>query len=55
MPPSIPNTLIGSGKHQSQTSEVLRNVCEGHRTMLITQQGKARAVLQDIASYKQTK
>ncbi|HEC25912.1 MAG TPA: type II toxin-antitoxin system Phd/YefM family antitoxin [Gammaproteobacteria bacterium] len=39
---------------KSHTAEVLRDVSEGQRTMVITQHGKARAVLQDIASYEQT-
>ncbi len=39
---------------KSHTAEVLRNVSEGQRTIVITQHGEARAVLQDIASYEQT-
>ncbi|PLY14516.1 MAG: prevent-host-death protein [Sedimenticola sp.] len=39
---------------KSHTAEVLRDVSEGQRTMVITQHGEARAVLQDIASYEQT-
>jgi len=39
---------------KSHTAEVLRNVREGPCTMVITQHGEARAVLQDIASYEQT-
>jgi len=39
---------------KSHTAEALRNVSEGQRTMVITQHGEARAVLQDIASYEQT-
>ncbi|PLW81242.1 prevent-host-death protein [Kineobactrum sediminis] len=39
---------------KSHTAEVLRDVSEGQRTMIITQHGEARAVLQDIASYEQT-
>jgi prevent-host-death family protein len=39
---------------KSHTAEVLREVSEGQRTMVITQHGEARAVLQDIASYEQT-
>ena len=35
---------------KSYTAEVLRNVSEGQRTIVITQHGEARAVLQDIAS-----
>ncbi|MCU7816838.1 MAG: type II toxin-antitoxin system Phd/YefM family antitoxin [Candidatus Thiodiazotropha sp. (ex Lucinoma kastoroae)] len=39
---------------KSHTAEALRNVSEGRRTMVITQHGEAKAVLQDIASYEQT-
>ena len=39
---------------KSHTAEVLREVSEGQRTMVITQHGEAKAVLQDIASYEQT-
>ena len=39
---------------KSHTAEVLRDVTEGQRTIVITQHGEARAVLQDIASYEQT-
>lgn len=39
---------------KSHTAEVLRDVSEGQLTMVITQHGEARAVLQDIASYEQT-
>jgi len=39
---------------KSHTAEALRDVREGQRTMVITQHGEAKAVLQDIASYEQT-
>ena len=39
---------------KSHTAEVLRDVNEGQRTIVITQHGEAKAVLQDIASYEQT-
>ncbi len=39
---------------KSHTAEALRSVSEGQRTMVITQHGEARAVLQDIVSYEQT-
>ena len=39
---------------KSHTAEVLRDVSERQRTMVITQHGEAKAVLQDIASYEQT-
>ena len=39
---------------KGHTAEVLRDVSEGRRTMVITQHGEAKAVLQDIASYEQT-
>ena len=39
---------------KSHTAEVLRDIREGQRTIVITQHGEAKAVLQDIASYEQT-
>jgi len=39
---------------KSHTAEVLRDHREGQRTMVITQHGEAKAVLQDITSYEQT-
>lgn len=39
---------------KSHTAEALRDVSEGRRTMVITQHGEAKAVLQDIVSYEQT-
>ncbi|MEW7982442.1 MAG: type II toxin-antitoxin system Phd/YefM family antitoxin [gamma proteobacterium symbiont of Phacoides pectinatus] len=39
---------------KSHTAEALRDVSEGQRTIVITQHGEAKAVLQDIASYEQT-
>jgi len=39
---------------KSHTAKVLRDVSEGQQTMVITQHGEAKAVLQDIASYEQT-
>ena len=39
---------------KTHTAEALRDVAEGRRTMVITQHGEARAVLQDITSYEQT-
>ncbi|HEB55677.1 MAG TPA: type II toxin-antitoxin system Phd/YefM family antitoxin [Gammaproteobacteria bacterium] len=39
---------------KSHTAEALRSVSEEQRTMVITQHGEAKAVLQDITSYEQT-
>ena len=39
---------------KSRTAEVLREITESGRTMVITQHGQAKAILQDIASYEQT-
>lgn len=39
---------------KSHTAEALRTISEGQRTLVITQHGEAKAVLQDIASYEQT-
>jgi len=39
---------------KSHTAEVLRDVAQNQRIIVITQRGEAKAVLQDIASYEQT-
>ena len=39
---------------KSHTAEVLREVSGGRQTMIITQHGEAKAVLQDIDSYERT-
>ena len=39
---------------KSHTAEALREVSERRTTMVITQHGEAKAVLQDISSYEQT-
>jgi len=39
---------------KSHAAEILRDVSESRRTMVITQHGEAKAVLQDISSYEQT-
>lgn len=39
---------------KSHTAEALRDVSENLGTMVITQHGEAKAVLQDIATYEQT-
>ncbi len=39
---------------KSHTAEALRDVSEGRRTMVITQHGEAKAVLQDIVSFEET-
>lgn len=39
---------------KNHTAEALRNVTEGHGTMVITHHGDAKAVLQDVTAYEQT-
>ena len=39
---------------KSHTAEAVREVSEGQTTLVITQHGEAKAVLQDIANYEQT-
>lgn len=39
---------------KSHTAEALREVAERQGTMVITQHGEAKAVLQDISTYEQT-
>jgi prevent-host-death family protein len=40
---------------KSHTAEALREVSDGRRTMVITQHGEARAVLQDVGAYEETR
>ena len=40
---------------KSHTAEALRSVSSNQSSMVITQHGEAKAVLQDIASYEQTR
>ncbi len=39
---------------KSNAAEVLRNLAESREPMVITQNGEARAVIQDVASYEET-
>jgi prevent-host-death family protein len=39
---------------KSHTAKALRDVSEGLGTMVITQHGEAKAVLQDVTTYEQT-
>ncbi len=38
---------------KSHTAKAVRDVSQGQQTIIITQHGEAKAVLQDIASYEQ--
>lgn len=39
---------------KSHASEVIRDVIESHKTMVITQNGEAKVILQDIQEYEKT-
>lgn len=39
---------------KSHAAEVLRTLAESREPMVITQNGEARAVIQDVASYEET-
>lgn len=39
---------------KTHASEILRDISSNHKTMVITQNGEAKAVLQDIHVYEQT-
>jgi prevent-host-death family protein len=39
---------------KSNTADVVREVNESRETIIITQNGEARAIVQDIATYEQT-
>lgn len=37
---------------KAHASEVIRDVVEGHKTMVITQNGEAKVILQDVNEYE---
>ena len=39
---------------KAHAAEIVRDLADGQKTIVITQNGEAKAVLQDIASYEQT-
>lgn len=39
---------------KTHASEILRDISNNHKTMVITQNGEAKAVLQDVRVYEQT-
>ena len=39
---------------KANAAEVLRTLAEGQQPLVITQNGEARAVIQDVASYEET-
>jgi len=39
---------------KANAAEILRDVAEGGEPMIITQNGEAKAIIQDIASYEET-
>jgi prevent-host-death family protein len=39
---------------KTHAAEIIRNLAEKRETMIITQNGEAKAVMQDIQSYEQT-
>lgn len=39
---------------KANAAEIMRNMANDHKPMVITQNGKATAVLQDLASFEQT-
>jgi len=50
-----PSTQIKPISHlKSQTAQIIREVCEAREPLIITQNGEAKAVLQDIQSYEET-
>jgi prevent-host-death family protein len=40
---------------KSHASELVRDITETRKTLIITQNGEAKAVMQDLASYEQMK
>lgn len=39
---------------KSHASEVIRDIVEGHKTVVITQNGEAKVIVQDINEYEKT-
>ncbi len=39
---------------KTHASEIIRNLSEEHQTLIITQNGEAKAIVQDITIYEQT-
>lgn len=39
---------------KAHAAEIIRDVAENHKTIIITQNGEAKAVLQDIAEFERT-
>jgi prevent-host-death family protein len=39
---------------KAHASEIVNDMTDTHRTLVITQRGEAKAVLQDVTSYEQT-
>jgi len=53
--PMRPSTQIKPISHlKTQTAQAVRQVCEEREPLIITQNGEAKAVLQDIESYEET-
>lgn len=40
---------------KAHASELVRDVAEGHKTLIITQNGEAKVVIQDLDSYEKMK
>ncbi|HEX2769183.1 MAG TPA: type II toxin-antitoxin system Phd/YefM family antitoxin [Geobacteraceae bacterium] len=39
---------------KAHAAEIIRDIAENHKTIIITQNGEAKAVLQDIAEFERT-
>lgn len=39
---------------KAHASEIIREICDSNQTLVITQNGEAKAILQDIKKYEQT-
>jgi prevent-host-death family protein len=38
---------------KAHASEIVREICEDHKSVIITQNGEAKAIVQDLESYEQ--
>ena len=39
---------------KAHVSEIIRDISKNHKTMVITQNGEAKAILQDVSVYEET-
>lgn len=48
------DSIIPISYLKAHVSEIIRNISNNHKTMVITQNGEAKAILQDVSVYEET-